>query len=129
MKGNEFVFDSVYLLNYKLHKISLNRGGSYTDFSKQLKNKVATTTIKHNDENCLRCAKTVALNDEQIKKDPQRIAKIKTFIDQYLEGDFLSHKKDQKNFELNNKSIALNTIYVPHNNEGTRDAYNSKYNK
>ena len=34
MKGNEFVFDSVYLLNYKLHKVSLNRSGSYIDFSK-----------------------------------------------------------------------------------------------
>ena len=28
MKGSEFVFDSVGLLEYKLNKISLNRGGS-----------------------------------------------------------------------------------------------------
>ena len=34
MKGNEFVFDSVDLLYNKLHKISLNRGGSYIDSSK-----------------------------------------------------------------------------------------------
>ena len=31
MKGSEFVFDSVDLLEYKLNKISLNRGGSYID--------------------------------------------------------------------------------------------------
>ena len=31
MKGGEFVFESVDLLYYRLHKISLNRGGSYTD--------------------------------------------------------------------------------------------------
>ena len=28
MKGSEFVYDSTDLLHYKLHKISLNRGGS-----------------------------------------------------------------------------------------------------
>ena len=31
MKGSECVFDSVDLLYYRLHKISLNRGRSYTD--------------------------------------------------------------------------------------------------
>ena len=37
MRGNEFVFDSVNSLHYKLHKISLNRGGSYIDSPKWLK--------------------------------------------------------------------------------------------
>ena len=31
MKGSEFIFESVDLLYYSLHKISLNRGGSYID--------------------------------------------------------------------------------------------------
>ena len=39
MKGSPFVFDSVDLLYYKLHEISLNRGGSYTDSPKWLTNK------------------------------------------------------------------------------------------
>ena len=42
MKGSEFVFDSVDLLYYKVHKISLNRGRSYIDSPKWLKNKKAT---------------------------------------------------------------------------------------
>ena len=42
MKGSEFVFDSVDLLYYKLYRISLNRGGSYIDSPKWLKNKKAT---------------------------------------------------------------------------------------
>ena len=33
-----------------------------------------------------------------------------------------------KKFELNNKSIALNILYVPHNTEETRHTYKSKYN-
>ena len=37
MKGSEFVFDSVDFLLYKLHKISLNRSGSYIDFPEWLK--------------------------------------------------------------------------------------------
>ena len=32
MKGSDFVFDYVYLLHYKCHKINLNRDGSYIDF-------------------------------------------------------------------------------------------------
>ena len=34
MRGGEFVFDNVDSLYYKLHKISLNRGGSYIDSPK-----------------------------------------------------------------------------------------------
>ena len=37
MKGRKIVFDSVDLLYCKLHKISLNRCGSYTDSLKWLK--------------------------------------------------------------------------------------------
>ena len=68
---------------YKLHKISLNRGGSYIDSPKWLKNKKTTINLKNNDDKCFQYAITVALNHEQIKKDPQRITKIKPFIDQY----------------------------------------------
>ena len=51
MRGSEFVFDSVNSLYYKLHKISLNRGGSYIDSPKLLKNKKVTINPKNNDEN------------------------------------------------------------------------------
>ena len=46
MSGSEFVFDSIDLLHYNLHKISLNRGGSYIDSPKWLKNKKATINSK-----------------------------------------------------------------------------------
>ena len=62
---------------------------------------------------------TVALNYQSIKKDPQKISKIKPFIDQYnwKEINFPSHNKDWKKFGSNNKSIAPNILYVPHNTE------------
>ena len=56
--------------------------------------------------------------------------KIKPFIDQYnwKEIDFPSHSKDWKKFELNNKSIALNILFVPYNTEKIRFACKSKHN-
>ena len=40
MRGTGFVFDSVDLLRYNLHKISLNKGGSYIDSPEWLKIKM-----------------------------------------------------------------------------------------
>ena len=66
MRGNEFVFDSIDLLHYNLHEISLNGGGSYIDSPKLLKNKKATI----NPRNYEFMKKNYALNYEQIKKGP-----------------------------------------------------------
>ena len=85
---------------------------------------------ENNDDKCFQYAITVVLNQEQIKKDPQRITKIKPFIDQYSwkEIDFPSRSKNWNKFEKNNKTIALNILYVSHNTVEIRHAYNSKYN-
>ena len=52
---------------------------------------------------------TVALNHEQIKSHPERISRIKLFIDQYnwKKISFPSHKEDWKKFESNIKSILI----------------------
>ena len=83
------------------------------------KQKTTINPQNKKDDRCFQYAVTVALNHEQIKDHPKRISKIKPFIDQYnwKEIDFPSHGKDWKKFESNNKSIALNILYVPHNTE------------
>ena len=98
MRGSEFVLDSINLLYYHLQKIGLKRGGSYIDSPEWLKNKKATINPENNDDNCFQYALTVALNHQNIKKNPSRISKIKPFIDQYnwKEIDFTSHSKDWK---------------------------------
>ena len=55
----------------------------------------------------------------------RRTSKIKPFIYQYnwKEINFPSHKKDWKNFELNNKSVTLNILYIRYNNKEIRHAY------
>ena len=88
-------FYNVDLLHYKCHKTSLNCGRKYIYSPKWLKNKKATINPKNSDVKCFQYAITVALNHKKIGRDPQRISKIKPFIDQYnwKEISFSSHKK------------------------------------
>ena len=125
MRGSNFIFDSVDALYYNLNKISLSRSGSYIDSLEWLKNKKATINPKNNDDECFQYALTVALNYEQIKKNPQRISNINPFIDQYncKEINFPSNIKDWKNFETNNKKIALNVLCVPYDSKEIRPAH------
>ena len=81
MKGSEFVFDYAQLLYYKCHKINPNRGGSYIDSPDWIKSKKATINpINEKDNKSFQYTVTVALNDEEIGKNPERITKIKPFV-------------------------------------------------
>ena len=73
MRGSKFIFDNVDSLYYKLHKISLNRGGSYIDSPKWLKNKEATINSKNNDDKYFQYAIIVSLNHEQIKSHLEKM--------------------------------------------------------
>ena len=99
---------------YKLHKTSLDRGGSYIDSPEWLKGKKSTINPKNKDDKCFHYAITAALNHQHIKKDSQRITKFKPFINKYDWNGivFLSHQKDLEKFELNNKTIALNVLFT-----------------
>ena len=61
MRGSDFEFDDVNFLYYDLNKISLNRGGSYIDSPKRLKDKKSTINPKNNDNKCFQYADTLAL--------------------------------------------------------------------
>ena len=131
MRGSEFVYHCVNELFYRLHKVDLNRGKSYTNSLTWLKNKKATINPKNmKDDFCFQYAITVALNYGKVKNHPERIKNIKPFIDQYgWSGiNFPSHKTDWNLFEKNNKSVALNVLYVLHNTKQIRHAYKSEYN-
>ena len=130
MRGSEFGFDGVNLLYYDFNKISLNRGGSYIEPARWIKNKRSIINPKNNDYKCFQYAITVTLNHHKINKHPQRISKIKPFIDQYnwKDIDFPPTSKDWKKFEQNNESIALNVLYVSHGTKKISLAYKSKHN-
>ena len=131
-KDSKFVFESVELLYYSLHKTRLRRGKSYINTLEWLINKRTIINPQNkNDNNRFQYAITVALNYQKIESHPQRISNIKPFINQYnwKNIDFPSHWKDWKKFEQNNKTIALNIFYVTHNIETTSLAYKSKYKR
>ena len=98
MKNSNLVYDRVRAFYYKLHKISINRsGGSYSITQDWIKNKKTTINPKNKDEDkCMQHAISIVLNDKQINNNPERISKIKPFINMYDWKDinFPSHKED-----------------------------------
>ena len=105
MRGSDFGFDGINFFNYNFHKTSIYRGGSYIDSPKWLKDKKSTINPKNNDLKRFQYAATLALNFDNINNHPEKISKIRPFIDQYnwKDIDFPATSKDWKKFELNKK--------------------------
>ena len=105
IKGSDFVFKSVGLMDYKLHRVRLKRGGSYIKSPKWLLHKGATINLKNkNDDECLRWSTISALKYNEITKKSFKniFKKIKQ-----EDKDFSSQKRDWGNFEQNNESMLL----------------------
>ena len=124
IKGSNFVFESVDLLDYKLPRARLNRGGSYIKSPKWLKNKKATINPKNENE-CLWWSIISPLNyNEFTKREFENIfKKIKP-----EDKDFLLHKREWKNFEQNNESIAINVFFSSKDSEEITLLPKSEYN-
>ena len=127
MRGSDFEFDSINFFDYNFNKTSIYRCGSYIDSPKWLKDKKSTINPKNNDLKCFQYAATLALNFDNINNHPEKISKIRPFIDQYnwKDIDFPPTNKGWKKLELNNKD-ALNILYIPHNTKKIQLAYRSK---
>ena len=96
--GSNFVFESIDLLFYPIHKTNLKRKKSYIKSPKWILNKRATINPKNRDNKCFQYSITVALNHQNIENHPERISNIKPFIDKYnWKGiDFPAGIKDWK---------------------------------
>ena len=83
-----------------------------------------------NEDSCFQNALDDPLHYQTIKANPEITSKLKVYINQYNREDikFPSDKEDWKKFEQNNKEIALNILFVPHNKKEIEPAYTSKYN-
>ena len=70
-----------------------------------------------------------ALNYQTIENHPERISKLKSYINKYnWEGiEFPAGPKDWKKIEQNNKTTPLSMLFIPHNKETIRVAYKSEY--
>ena len=83
-----------------------------------------------NEDSCFQNDLNDSLDYQRIKKHPQKISKLKPYINQYKwKGiKFPSDKEDWKKIEQNNKGIASNILFVPYNKKEICHAYISKYN-
>ena len=83
------------------HKINPNSDGSYIDSPERKKNKKKQQILSV--KKIFQYTVTVTLNYKETKKDPQRVTKIKPFINKYnWEGiNFPSEKDDWKKIEKN----------------------------
>ena len=68
---------------YKCHKVNFKRGGSYTDPPDWIKKEKPTINLKNTYDKLFQYAVTVALNYEEIKRNPERVSNIKRFINKY----------------------------------------------
>ena len=69
---------------YKCHKINFKRGGLHIDSPDWIKSEKATINpINKKDTKFFQYAATVALNYEEVIKDPKIISKINPFINEY----------------------------------------------
>ena len=126
IKGSNFIFQSVELMDYRLHRVRLRRDGSYIKSPECLANKKATLNPKNkNDDECLWWSTISALNyNEILKKEFESILKkIK-----HEDKDFSLHQRDLENFEQNNESISLNALFSSQDSEEITIVYKSEYN-
>ena len=91
-----------------------------------IKNKKCTINPQNKDNKCFQYSVIICLHHKEIKNNPERISKIKPFINNLnWESINLSlEEQDYKTFGMNNKSIAL-----PVNEQKISHLYKSEFNK
>ena len=82
--GSNYIFESVDILNIHFNKIDLTRRNSYIESPKWISSKKATINPKNTKDNkCLQYSIIAALHHNDIGKNPQRISKLKPYINNY----------------------------------------------
>ena len=95
-----------------------------------LKLKGSVLNPHNRDNKCFQYSVTLSLYHEQIGRYCCRIPTVKPFIDSFNweNINFLPKEQDNKTFEINNKSIALNVLHTQ-SDEKISHLYKSEFNK
>ena len=78
-----FTLDKIMHLYINFHRLVLTRSSSYTELPEWIKNKEAVINPRNRDEECFKWAVIAALHHEEIKKDHQRISRLRPYEKQY----------------------------------------------
>ena len=103
MKGSSYIFERIDLLEYHLHKISLNRGSSYIESPKWLRNKGVTINPQNTEDNkCFLYAITAALNYQNITNNCQKFLNLNHLLIITIgkTSSFLHTQKTRENFNV-----------------------------
>ena len=111
IKGSDFVFESVYLMDYKLYRVRLKRSVSYIKSLEWLENKKAIINPKNeNEDECFLWLTICTLNyGESLKKEFEKVFKnIK-----HEDKAFSLQKRDWGHFEQKMNQLLL-IFYLHH---------------
>ena len=114
-----FTLNKIMHLDINFHRLTLTRGSSFIELLEWIKTKKAVINPQNKDEECFKWAVIAALHHEDIKKDYQRISRLRSYENQHNWKGFefpVSIKKID-NFERNNPGIAVNVFSCKKKNQ------------
>ena len=79
MPESSFSLDKTMYLYINFHRLALTRDSSYTELSQWLKSKKVVINPQNKDEEYIKWAVIAALHHENIKKEHQRMSKLKPY--------------------------------------------------
>ena len=113
MPESGFTLDQIMHLHINFHRLTLKRGSFYMKLPEWIEKKKAVINPKNEDEECFKWAVIAALHRKEIKKDHQRISRLRHYEDQYnwngLEFPLTIQRIGK--FERNNSGIAVNVLF------------------
>ena len=113
MARSGFSLDKTMYLYINFHRLALTRDSSYNELPEWLKSKKVVINPQSKDEEYIKWAVIAELHHENIKKEHQRMSKLKPYESQYnWEGlEFLVSIKKIDKFEKNNPDMAVNVLF------------------
>ena len=130
MTESGFKLDKIMHLYINFHRLALTWGSSYNELQEWIESKKAVINSQNKDEECFKWAVIAALHHEEIKKDHQRMSRLRPYEKQYnwkgLEFP-VSVKKIDK-FEKNNPGIAVYVLFSNNKNQNIYTARRSECN-
>ena len=113
LSDSKFVFDEVVNMDVNFYRLNLMRGSSYLPLPDWLARKKATINPKNSDLECSKWAVIAAMRWEEIGKNPEQIAKLKRFENDFdwTGVGFPVSFRTIKRFESQNQ-ISMNVLAV-----------------
>ena len=124
---NDYIIEN----NTDQSETTIINDSTFIDAPKWTKNKKCTINPQNNDNKCFQYSVTLSLYHQEIGINSFRISKIKPFINNlnWNNINFPPQEQDYKILEINNKSIALNVLYVQSDTRKISHLYKFEFSK